>query len=493
MVFKDATVQEIDQVMQDAWKAFLQYRKTTLKQRAGFMRTIGTEMTAISAELIPTVMEETHLPEARVKNELARTIFQLTSYGAACEAGHWLEARIDTANAEKGDPDIRKMQVPLGPVVVFGASNFPFAYSTAGGDTASAFAAGCPVVVKAHPAHPRTSELVAKAIFSAADKCGMPKGVFGHVHGAGFETGKALVTHPHTRAVGFTGSYGGGKALFDWANQRKVPIPVFAEMGSINPVFVMPDKLKQSAKEVAGLYAGSITLGTGQFCTNPGLIIGIDNEDLQTFIHELGAAIQKITPGTMLHPGIAKAYGEKRKAALEQKDVQTIAISEVQPKEEQGAPTLASATAEAFFNNPLLHQEVFGPYSLVIRCKDRAEMLRVAGHLEGQLTCTMMATEKDIHEHAELVDTVQDLCGRFIHNGVPTGVRVALSMQHGGPFPATTDSRFTSVGADGIKRWVRPLSFQNWEDHLLPDALKNSNPLGIWRMVNDQLSNGGLV
>jgi len=493
MVFKDATVQEIDQVMQDAWKAFLQYRKTTLKQRAGFMRTIGTEMTAISAELIPTVMEETHLPEARVKNELARTIFQLTSYGAACEAGHWLEARIDTANAEKGDPDIRKMQVPLGPVVVFGASNFPFAYSTAGGDTASAFAAGCPVVVKAHPAHPRTSELVAKAIFSAADKCGMPKGVFGHVHGAGFETGKALVTHPHTRAVGFTGSYGGGKALFDWANQRKVPIPVFAEMGSINPVFVMPDKLKQSAKEVAGLYAGSITLGTGQFCTNPGLIIGIDNEDLQTFIHELGAAIQKITPGTMLHPGIAKAYGEKRKAALEQKDVQTIAISEVQPKEEQGAPTLASATAEAFFNNPLLHQEVFGPYSLVIRCKDQAEMLRVAGHLEGQLTCTMMATEKDIHEHAELVDTVQDLCGRFIHNGVPTGVRVALSMQHGGPFPATTDSRFTSVGADGIKRWVRPLSFQNWEDHLLPDALKNSNPLGIWRMVNDQLSNGGLV
>jgi len=493
MPFKDATVQEIDQVMQDAWKAFLQYRKTTLKQRADLMRTIGAEMEAIGDELIQTVMEETHLPEARLKNERARTIFQLTSYAAACEAGHWLEARIDTANPEKGDPDLRKMQVPLGPVVVFGASNFPFAYSTAGGDTASALAAGCPVVVKAHPAHSRTSELVAKAIFRAVEKCGMPKGVFAHVHGAGFETGKALVTHPHTRAVGFTGSYGGGKALFDWANQRKAPIPVFAEMGSINPIFLLPDKLKQSAKDTAVLCAGSITLGTGQFCTNPGLIAGIDNEDLQVFIKELGAAVAKTAPGTMLHAGIAKAYGEKRKAALEQQEVETVAVSEVQPQQEQGVPTIASATAKAFFNNPLLHQEVFGPYSLVIRCTDKAELLAVATHLEGQLTCTMMATEKDIKEHAELVDLAQDICGRLIHNGVPTGVRVALSMQHGGPFPATTDSRFTSVGADGIKRWVRPLSFQNWEDNLLPDALKNANPLGILRMVNDRLSDGALA
>ena len=474
--------------MQDAWKAFLQYRKTTLKQRADLMRTIGAEMEAIGDELIQTVMEETHLPEARVKNERARTIFQLTSYAAACEAGHWLEARIDTANPEKGDPDIRKMQVPLGPVVVFGASNFPFAYSTAGGDTASALAAGCPVVVKAHPAHSRTSELVAKAIFRAVEKCGMPKGVFAHVHGASFETGKALVTHPHTRAVGFTGSYGGGKALFDWANQRKAPIPVFAEMGSINPIFLLPDKLKQSAKDTAALCAGSITLGTGQFCTNPGLIVGIDNEDLQVFIKELGAAVAKTAPGTMLHAGIAKAYGEKRKAALEQQEVETVAVSEVQPQQEQGVPTIASATANAFFSNPLLHQEVFGPYSLVIRCADKEELLAVATHLEGQLTCTMMATGKDIKEHTELVDLVQDICGRLIHNGVPTGVRVALSMQHGGPFPATTDSRFTSVGADGIKRWVRPLSFQNWEDNLLPDALKNDNPLQIWRTVNDQLT-----
>jgi NADP-dependent aldehyde dehydrogenase len=493
MSFKDASVQEIDQVMQESWKAFLQYRKTTLQQRADLMRTIGTEIDALGDELIRVVMEETNLPEARVKNERARTIYQLTSYAAACEAGHWLEARIDTAVPEKGDPDIRKMQVPLGPVVVFGASNFPFAYSTAGGDTASALAAGCPVVVKAHPAHARTSELVAKAISKAVEKCGMPKGVFAHVHGAGFETGKALVTHPHTRAVGFTGSYGGGKALFDWANQRKAPIPVFAEMGSINPIFLLPDKLKQSAKEVAGLYAGSITLGTGQFCTNPGLIIGIDNEDLQTFIHELGDAIKKIAPGTMLHPGIAKAYGEKRQAALGQKEVETVAVSEVAPKAEQGVPTVATATAKAFFNNPLLHQEVFGPYSLIIRCADKAELMAVATHLEGQLTSTLMATEKDLTDHAGLVEQVQDICGRLIVNGVPTGVRVALAMQHGGPFPATTDSRFTSVGADGIKRWVRPLSFQNWTDSHLPDALKNGNPLGIWRMVNDKLTDSAIA
>jgi len=486
-LIRDNTAIEIDRIMERSWQAFLDYRKTTLRQRADLMRTIGAEMEALGDALIHTVMEETHLPEARVRNEKARTIFQLTSYAAACETGHWLEARIDTAVPEKGDPDIRKMQVPLGPVVVFGASNFPFAYSTAGGDTASALAAGCPVVVKAHPAHARTSEMVAGAIRTAVEKCGLPQGVFGHVHGADFETGKELVTHPLTRAVGFTGSYGGGKALFDWANQRRQPIPVFAEMGSINPVFLLPEKLQQSAKEMALSLAGSITLGTGQFCTNPGLLVGIDNADLQTFITELGAAIEKTNPGVMLHAGIAKAYGEKRSAALAQQNVETVAVSATPAQEDQGLPTIATATAQTFFNNPRLHQEVFGPYSLVIRCKDQEEMLEVAYHLEGQLTTSLMATENDISANGDLMDAVQDICGRLILNGVPTGVRVSLSMQHGGPFPATTDSRYTSVGADGIRRWVRPLSYQNWADALLPDALKNDNPLGIWRTVNDVL------
>lgn len=492
MSFKDATAAEIDTVMSEAWEAFQTYRETTLEQRAGLMRRIATEILAQGDALIHTAMRETNLPEARLRNERARTQFQLTSYAEACETGTWLDVRIDTAITDKGDPDLRKWLVPVGPVVVFGASNFPFAYSTAGGDTASALAAGCPVIVKAHPAHAETSELVAKAIARAVKAEGLPAGVFAHVHGASTETGKTLVTHPQTRAVGFTGSYGGGKALFDWANQRKVPIPVFAEMGSINPIFILPGKLAVSGKELAATLAGSVTLGVGQFCTNPGLIIGIEGPDLDLFIEELGAAIANATPGTMLHPGIAKAYTEKRGAALAQQDVATIAVSATKPQVNQGTPTLASATAEAFFRNPLLHQEVFGPYSLIIQCKHPEEMLEVARHLEGQLTTTLMATDEDIHDHPELVRATLDICGRLILNGVPTGVRVALSMQHGGPFPATTDSRFTSVGADGIKRWARPLSYQSWPDHLLPDALKNGNPLGLWRTINNTLTQAPL-
>jgi alpha-ketoglutaric semialdehyde dehydrogenase len=488
MNFQDATAVEIDAVMNVAWQAFHSYRQTTLRQRADLMRRIANEIEALGDELIQTAMRETNLPEARLKSERARTQFQLISYADAAETGTWLEVRLDTENAHKGDPDLRKYQVPIGPVVVFGASNFPFAYSTAGGDTASALAAGCPVIVKAHPAHAETSELVAGAISRAVKAESLPAGVFAHVHGAGTETGRLLVTHTHTRAVGFTGSYGGGKALFDWANQRKVPIPVFAEMGSINPIFLLPGKLAASGKGLAATIAGSITLGVGQFCTNPGLLIGIEGPDLDLFIEELGLAIANLTPGTMLHPGIAKAYTEKRGAALTQPGVATVAVSGTKPLVNQGTPTVASSTAEAFFRNPLLHQEVFGPYSLVIQCKHPEEMLKVARHLEGQLTTTLMATDQDILDHTKLVLAAQDICGRFILNGVPTGVRVALSMQHGGPFPATTDSRFTSVGADGIKRWARPLTYQNWPDHLLPPALQNQNPLRIWRTVNNTLS-----
>ena len=487
MKFQDASVQEIDAIMNEAWQAFGAFRRTTLKQRADLMRAIARELEAADI-VITTAMRETNLPEARLRNERTRTAFQLTSYADYCEAGDWLEARIDTASADNQNPDIRKLQVPLGPVVVFGASNFPFAYSTAGGDTATALAAGCPVVVKGHPAHAETSNLVAELIHKAVAAAGLPKGVFAHVHGVGFDTGKALVTHTHTRAVGFTGSTGGGMALFNWANQRKEPIPVFAEMGSINPVFLLPGKLKGSAKELAATMAGSVTLGTGQFCTNPGLILAIEGEELDSFIKELGAAIEKVNPGTMLHPGIAKAYGEKRGAALSQTGVDTVAVAAVAPQENQGAPTIAAVRAETFFQNPLLHQEVFGPYSLVIRCSNGEELVKAARHIEGQLTTSLMATEQDLIENPALVDAIQDICGRLILNNVPTGVRVALSQQHGGPFPATTDSRFTSVGADGIKRWVRPLAWQNWSDAQLPDALKNSNPLKIWRTVNTTLT-----
>ncbi|HMI78540.1 MAG TPA: aldehyde dehydrogenase (NADP(+)) [Ferruginibacter sp.] len=494
MSYRDFNTEEIDIVMQDAWNAFHVYRKFSLKQRAGFMRAIAAELENCGDALIHTAMGETNLPEVRLRGERSRTIFQLNSYAEACEKGTWLDARIDTAIPDKTPPkpDIRKMLVPLGPVVVFGASNFPFAYSTAGGDTACAFAAGCPVIVKAHPAHAETSEIVARAILAAADKCKMPEGIFAHVHGLSFETGKALVTHPHTKAVGFTGSYTGGKQLFDWGNQRKEPIPVFAEMGSINPVFLLPEKLKSSAADIAQSYAGSITLGVGQFCTNPGLIIGIESDALQTFVHDLGKAIQKIAPAPMLHTGIVTSYKKNKSNALLQEEVHLVAESEITVKENEGLPTIATASGQTFLSNAVLHQEVFGPYSIVIRCKDMDEMTKVAKHLEGQLTSTLMATENDIRENEELVEAVKNICGRFILNSVPTGVEVCLSMQHGGPFPASTDSRFTSVGADGIRRFARPIAFQNWSNNLLPDELKNENPLGIWRTVNNELSNAAV-
>jgi len=488
-MFKDAMAAEINEVMELAWSAFHSYRKFSLKQRAAFMKTIAVELDACGDELIQTAMRETNLPEARLKNERGRTIFQLNQYADACEKGEWLEARIDTAIPDKNPPkpDLRKMLIPLGPVVVFGSSNFPFAYSTAGGDTACAFAAGCPVIIKAHPAHPETSEIVANAILAAAEKNNLPKGIFAHVHGVSFEVGKALVMHSFTKAVGFTGSFIGGKQLYDWANQRDEPIPVFSEMGSINPVFLLPGKLKTSGADIAKNYAGSITLGVGQFCTNPGLIIGIESDELKSFIHDLGKAIQQTSPAPMLHTGIVKAYKENKGNALLQEEVHLVAESERMVKDNEGLPTVATASGEAYLNNPVLHKEVFGPYSLVIRCKDMNEMFKVARHTEGQLTSTLMATEEDIRNNEDLVEAVKNICGRIILNGVPTGVEVCLSMHHGGPFPATTDARFTSVGADGIRRFARPICFQNWPNDLLPDELSDENPLGIWRTVNNEL------
>lgn len=489
-MYKDATIDEINVAAGKAWLAFAIYRNLSLKRRADFMREIAAQIDALGTALVETAMRETNLPQARLQGERARVIFQLTSYAKSCERGDWLEARIDTALPSKTPPkpDIRKMLVALGPVVVFGASNFPFAYSTAGGDTACAFAAGCPVIVKAHTAHAETSELVAGAILKAANKTGMPEGIFSHIHSSGFEGGKALVQHPRVKAVGFTGSYAGGKALFDLAAKRPEPIPVFSEMGSTNPVFLLPEKLKQAAAEIAKMYTASITLSVGQFCTNPGLIIGLEGESLNQFLSELSTEIRKIDPAAMLHSGIAKQFITNRKKALEQQGVELIAVSEKEASEGQGIPTIAAVSAQTFLENPQLHLEVFGPYSMVIRCVDETQLLEVARHLEGQLTSTLMATVKDIQNNKELVEAVKDLCGRFIINGVPTGVEVCLSMQHGGPFPATTDSRFSSVGADGIKRFARPLAFQNWPDELLPEELRNVNPLGIWRTINDELT-----
>jgi alpha-ketoglutaric semialdehyde dehydrogenase len=368
------------------------------------------------------------------------------------------------------------LNVALGPVVVFGPSNFPFAYSTAGGDTASALAAGCPVIVKAHSGHLKTSEMVAELINTAAIKMKMPEGIFSHVYFTSHYVGEALVKHPNTKAVGFTGSVSVGTQLFKWGNERKVPIPVFAEMGSVNPVFMLPEKVKESSHEIARMYAASITLGVGQFCTNPGVIIGLEGEDMNLFLAALGEEIRKIAPAKMLHKKIANSFMSLRDSILLESGVSV------------GIPTIATVSSEEFLRNPKLHEEIFGPYSLVVRCKSLEEFVLIARSMEGQLTCTMMATTDDMKSNYELIDEIKTICGRFIINGVPTGVEVCLSMQHGGPFPATTDGRFTSVGGDAISRFVRPLAFQNWPHELLPDELRNENPLNIFRTVNNQLT-----
>lgn len=479
---------DINQVMQNAATAFSAYQKTTPEKRALFLETIANNIEALGDALISKASEETNLPAPRLAGERGRTTMQLRMFAQMLREGSWVEASIDTAVPDKTPPkpDIRKMLIPTGPVVVFGASNFPFAYSTAGGDTASALAAGCPVVVKGHPAHLQTSIMVAGAIEAAIQSCEMPAYTFQHVTDASFEAGKALVQHPATSAVGFTGSYTGGKALYDYAAARKNPIPVFSEMGSINPVVFLPDTLEKNAEGLAKQYAGSITLGMGQFCTNPGLLIAIAGNGLDAFLQNLAKEFEPVIPAKMLHKGIYKAYTEKMQAALHEKGVKLLAKATAVAGEMEPTPSLATVEGNIFLNNPLLHEEVFGPYSLMVICKDEAELKAVWRSLTGQLTTTLMGTDKDFADHSSLLDIAPSIAGRIVFNGVPTGVEVCPSMVHGGPFPASTDGRFTAVGAGAVKRWVRPVSYQNCPPALLPDALKDGNPLGIWRLVNNE-------
>ena len=505
----DATPTEIEAIVQSSWQAFTKYRKMNLKDRAGFLKAIANRLQNASEQIIKKAMEETNLEGPRLQVELTRTIFQLESYAEACAEGAWLDIRINTANAQMAangnngpathiqmqslsKVDLRKMMIPLGPVVVFGASNFPFAYSTAGGDAACALAAGCTVIIKAHPAHAGTSEMVYQLIREAASECKLPEGIFHHLHGASFEVGRALVQHPLVKAIGFTGSFEGGKALFDWANARAVPIPVFAEMSSVNPVFLLPQKLEEDKEKIAGMYAESVTQSVGQFCTNPGIIAGIESPALTDFVRLLGEGIKNTRPAKMLHPGIAKSFYKKRADVLQQPHVTIAAETAFDAAEDEAKPTVTIVDAQTFLSNPILHKEIFGPYSIIVKCKNEEELLEVAKHMEGQLTATLMATDDEVKENGELVDVLKEISGRFIMNGVPTGVEVALGMQHGGPYPATTDSRFTAVGPDGIRRFARPISYQNWSNDLLPDELKNENPLKLWRTVNGELTNKGI-
>ena len=487
--FTEASPQEIDKAVSLATSAFKHYRTYSGERKAAFLEAIADGIMELGDELIETYCSETGLPQGRAQGERGRTVFQLRSFAELLREGSWVEAAIDTAIPDRAPipkPDLRKMNIPLGPVVVFGASNFPLAYSTAGGDTAAALAAGCPVIVKSHPMHAGTGELVASAIINAARQTGMPDGVFSNLNSSGIEVGVQLVQHPEVKAVGFTGSITGGRALFDLAAAREEPIPVFAEMGSVNPVVMMPRALEVRPGELAKTYAASITLGTGQFCTNPGLILGIKGESLDNFIGQLSEEILKIDPGCMLHPNIISAYQANSASAQGQDGVAVSAHFDGDVMVNYARQTVTTVSGEIFLNNPRLHQEVFGPYSLVVQCDSVSQLVEIISHLEGQLTGTLIAEQGEAAQFPKLIAAMQNRVGRLIYNGVPTGVEVCPAMLHGGPYPASTDSRFTAVGVHSIKRWVRPFSYQSWPDELLPDELKNANPLGISRQVNNQ-------
>jgi len=488
VIYYEATAEEIDQAVSLASEAFNEFRITSGVKKAAFLNAIADEILLLDEELVQTYCSETGLPEGRAKGERGRTIGQLRAFAELVQEGSWVEATIDTAIPDRTPipkPDLRKMLVPLGPVVVFGASNFPLAYSTAGGDTAAAFAAGCPVIVKSHPMHAGTSELVASAINIAAKKTGMPYGVFSNLNSSGIEVGVQLVQHPQVKAVGFTGSIIGGRALFDLASQRKEPIPVFAEMGSVNPVVILPEALKGRGADLAKTYAGSITLGTGQFCTNPGLLLGIKGEELTSFIQHLSEEIIKIEPSCMLHPNIFGAYESNKQKAISQEGLTVVADYNTDVQTNYARQTVTTVEGKTFLENTTLHQEVFGPFSMVVQCENAEQLKVIVSKLEGQLTGTLIADDHEASRFADVIDALQNRVGRIIFNGVPTGVEVCPSMQHGGPYPASTDSRFTAVGIHSIKRWVRPFSYQDWPNNLLPDELKNENPLGISRLLNN--------
>lgn len=488
--FNESTAQEVDQACQQAAAAFPVYRKLSGEAKAQFLDRIADEIMALGPELLERANLETALPIARLTGERGRTTNQLRLFAQYLREGSWVDARIDSAQPDRQPlprPDLRQMLIPLGPVGIFGASNFPLAFSVAGGDTASALAAGCPVVVKAHPAHPGTSDLVGKAIRKAVEASGLPEGVFQMVQGTGVAVGMAIVEHPQIKAIGFTGSYRGGKAIYDAAVRRPEPIPVYAEMGSTNPVFFLPAILKQKGLDLAKAYVDSVTLGVGQFCTNPGLAIVKQSDGGDAFISQARLAMTQTKPTPMLTKGIYQAYT----SGIEKlNSVSRVLIASKSDTVADGfaaaQPTLLSTTADVLLENPELTEEVFGPSSLMVTADTKEEMLAVANGLEGHLTATVYGTPDELLEYAELLEILEQKVGRVLINGFPTGVEVSHAMTHGGPFPATTDVRSTSVGTNAIRRFARPVCYQNFPDVLLPDALKADNPLGIHRLVDGE-------
>lgn len=489
--FHEATESEVDAAVQLAEEAFLSYRDTSPAQRAEFLEQIAEEILNLGDTLIERAMAETALPQGRLQGERGRTMGQMKLFAQVVREGSWVDARIEKAQPDRKPfpkSDIRHMMRPLGPVGVFGASNFPLAFSVAGGDTASALAAGCSVVVKGHPAHPGTSELVARAILAAAEKTGMPNGVFSMVQGASHEVGGWLVKHPLVHAIGFTGSFRGGKALFDIANQREVPIPVFAEMGSTNPVFLLPGAMDAHAETIAGGLSGSINLGVGQFCTNPGLVFLPDTTRTEVFKKELVANISAVEAGTMLTPGIKSAFESGASSLANEGAITTLAEGKNTETFSGVKSQVFTASSKDFHQKPGWAEEVFGPSSLLIQSSSKEDMMEAARNLEGHLTATVHGTEEDLKEYADLFKILERKVGRLLVNGYPTGVEVCHAMVHGGPYPATTAPQTTSVGTNAINRFGRPVCYQNVPGFLLPEALQDDNPQKIWRMVDGEMS-----
>lgn len=482
--------EQVNQAAEAAWQAFDIYRQIDPAKRASFLETIADEILALGDTLVQRAMAESGLPQARIEGERGRTMGQLRMFADVVRAGKYLDVRIDPAMPDRAPlprSDLRLQYIPLGPVAVFGASNFPLAFSVAGGDTASALAAGCPVIVKAHSAHPGTAELVGRAITAAIKKTGMPAGVFSLIYGSGREVGAALVEHPSIKAVGFTGSRSGGVALMNIAAARKEPIPVYAEMSSINPVFLMPNKLATQAETIAKGFVGSLVMGAGQFCTNPGLVVTLNGEGTDAFVNTVMSEIQSHGSQTMLTPGIYQAYCQGVAKLADNTSVELVGKGHDSDAPNQCQPHVFKTSAEAFLADTSMEDEVFGSTSLVIQCQNLNEYNAVAEHLEGQLTATIQMTDEDVEAVRSLLPILERKVGRILCNAYPTGVEVCHAMVHGGPFPATSDSRTTSVGSAAIDRFVRPVCYQDLPAGLQPAAIQDANPLNVPQLLDGKV------
>ncbi|MEK7695996.1 MAG: aldehyde dehydrogenase (NADP(+)) [Pseudomonadota bacterium] len=487
--FHSGNANDVERACVLAEAAFDAYRATTPEQRAQFLESIADAIEAIGDELIQRAHAETALPLARLQGERGRTTGQLRLFARVLRDGRWQDATLDSALPERTPPrpDLRMQKIAVGPVAVFGASNFPLAFSVAGGDTASALAAGCPVVAKAHPAHPGTSELVGRAIQKAVADSGLPEGVFSLVMGVGNAIGTALVAHPAIQAVGFTGSRTGGLALMNVANTRPQPIPVYAEMSSINPVYLLPEALAARGEQIARDLIDSLVLGVGQFCTNPGLLLAIEGPALEAFRATALAALTGKPAATMLTPGIHQAFERGVTQLSDIAGLSRAACGLDATGPNQARPVFFETSAEQFIADHRMHVEVFGPSTVLVTCKDAEALLAVTRILEGQLTATVQADAGDHALAARLLPALERKVGRVLFNGFPTGVEVSFAMVHGGPFPATSDTRTTSVGASAIDRFLRPVCYQNVPADLLPQAVQDSNPLNLWRLKDGEL------